>query len=179
MAIYQIATVPDPILTTPGKPIHVVNSFVLRVLDNLADTLKHAKGIGLAAPQVSIAKRLAVVDTGDGIGTWDLINPEFLEGRDEKLGWDACLSIPGITGQTYRYEWLRIRTWNRAGEWVELQAEGLRARCIQHEMDHLDGILFTDKATRLYASADADSSKPHSLVAQPKQAAAPHEERNR
>lgn len=150
MAIYRIATVPDPVLTTPARAVPSINAGVLRVLDNLAETLNSARGIGLAAPQVKIQKRLAVVDTDDGLGVWDLINPELLEGRDERLGWDACLSIPGISGETMRYEWIRIRTLTRQGEVEEMTATGLRARCILHEMDHLDGILFTDKAVRLY-----------------------------
>ncbi len=157
MAIYRIATVPDPALTTPARSVPGVGPGVLRVLDNLAETLRSARGIGLAAPQVRILKRLAVVDTDDGLGTWDLINPELLEGRDERIGWDACLSIPGISGETLRYEWIRIRTLTRTGESVEMIATGLRARCILHEMDHLDGILFTDKAVRLFKDKPKES----------------------
>ena len=157
MAIYRIATVPDPALTTPARSVPGVGPGVLRVLDNLAETLRSARGIGLAAPQVKILKRLAVVDTDDGLGTWDLINPELLEGRDERIGWDACLSIPGISGETLRYEWIRIRTLTRTGESVEMIATGLRARCILHEMDHLDGILFTDKAVRLFKDKPKES----------------------
>ncbi|MBX5436826.1 MAG: peptide deformylase [Alicyclobacillaceae bacterium] len=152
MAIYPVVQVPHPALITPAKPVPHVTPHVTRVLDNLRDTLAFVRGIGLAAPQVNISKRLAVVDTGDGLGVWELINPELLEGRDERLGPDACLSIPGVVGETRRYEWVRIRTWTRDEEWVELEAKGLRARCIQHEMDHLDGILFTVKADRLYAA---------------------------
>ncbi len=157
MAIYRIATVPDPALTTPARSVPGVGPGVLRVLDNLAETLRNARGIGLAAPQVRILKRLAVVDTDDGLGTWDLINPELLEGRDERIGWDACLSIPGISGETLRCEWIRIRTLTRTGESVEMIATGLRARCILHEMDHLDGILFTDKAVRLFKDKPKES----------------------
>ncbi|MCL6548001.1 MAG: peptide deformylase [Alicyclobacillus sp.] len=169
MAVYPIVTVPNDVLVTPAKPVNRVTPHVCRVLDNLRETMKLAGGIGLAAPQVNISKRLAVVDPDDGLGTWELINPELLEGRDERIGPDACLSIPGITGETLRYEWVRIRTWTRGEEWVELEAKGLRARCIQHEMDHLDGILFTMKAVRLHAVADkgrgkAGRNRPSALV---------------
>ena len=102
MAMYHIATVPDPVLTTPASPVPTVTPQIIRVLNNLADTLKDAGGIGLAAPQVSILKRVAVVDTRDGQGLWELVNPELLDGREEKLGWDACLSIPGLSGETMR-----------------------------------------------------------------------------
>ncbi|PWI57160.1 peptide deformylase [Sulfoacidibacillus thermotolerans] len=150
MAIYEIVKFPDPILTTPAKPIEKVTPNVLRVLDNMYETMKFANGIGLAAPQVNILKRIAVVDVEDGKGRLDLINPVILEGRDEEIGPDGCLSIPGLYGDTPRYRYIRVRSWNHQGEVIEFEETDFRARCIQHEIDHLDGILFTSRAVRLY-----------------------------
>lgn len=159
MAIYEIVKFPNPILTTPATLVPKVTSNVLRVLDNMAETMKFAAGIGLAAPQVNISKRLAVVDVEDGKGRLELINPVILEGKDEEIGPDGCLSIPGLYGDTLRFKWIRVRTWNREGEEVEFEETDFRARAIQHEIDHLDGILFTSKAVRLYREEMAAADK--------------------
>lgn len=150
MAIYDIVKFPNPVLTTPASPVARVTPNVLRVLENMAETMKAANGIGLAGPQVNILKRIAVVDVEDGKGRLDLINPVILEGRDEEVGPDGCLSIPGLYGDTPRYKWIRVQMWDHDGRQVEFEETGFRARCIQHEVDHLDGILFTSKAVRLY-----------------------------
>lgn len=159
MAIYEIVKFPNPILTTPAALVPKVTPNVLRVLDNMAETMKFAAGIGLAAPQVNISKRLAVVDVEDGKGRLELINPVILEGKDEEIGPDGCLSIPGLYGDTLRFKWIRVRTWNREGEEVEFEETDFRARAIQHEIDHLDGILFTSKAVRLYREEMAAADK--------------------
>ena len=158
MAIYDIVKFPDPILTKSAAPVTKITKNVLRVLDNMYETMKFANGIGLAGPQVNIAKRIAVVDVEDGKGRLDLINPVILEGRDEELGPDGCLSIPGLYGDTMRYKWIRVRMQNLEGEYVEFEETDFRARCIQHEIDHLDGILFTSKAVRLYREDDVPAS---------------------
>nr|NNM89942.1 peptide deformylase [Bacilli bacterium] len=145
-------------LTKPAAPVTKITKNVLRVLDNMYETMKFANGIGLAGPQVNIAKRIAVVDVEDGKGRLDLINPVILEGRDEELGPDGCLSIPGLYGDTMRYKWIRVRMQNLEGEYVEFEETDFRARCIQHEIDHLDGILFTSKAVRLYREDDVPAS---------------------
>lgn len=150
MAIYEIVKFPNPVLTMKAAPVGRVTQSALRVLDNMAETMKFNAGIGLAAPQVNILKRLAVVDVEDGKGRLDLINPVILEGRDEEIGPDGCLSIPGLYGDTPRFKWIRVQTWTREGEVVEFEETDFRARAIQHEIDHLDGILFTTKAVRLY-----------------------------
>ncbi len=158
MAIYDIVKFPNPVLTTPASPVSRVTQNVVRVLENMAETMKAANGIGLAAPQVNILKRIAVVDVEDGKGRLDLINPVILEGRDEELGPDGCLSIPGLYGDTPRFKWIRVQMWDRNGMHVEFEETGFRARCIQHEIDHLDGILFTSKAVRLYRDDMAPQS---------------------
>ncbi len=150
MAVYEIVKFPNPVLTTPAKPVTKVTPNLLKVLDNLFETMKFAGGIGLAGPQVNILRRVAVVDVEDGRGRLDMINPVILEGRDEEIGPDGCLSIPGLYGDTPRFRWVRVQMWDRAGNVVEFVEADFRARCIQHEIDHLDGILFTSKAVRLY-----------------------------
>ena len=150
MAIYEILKVPHPTLTTPAKAVEKITQNVLKVLDNMYETMKFAGGVGLAAPQVNILKRLAVIDAEDGKGRLDMINPVILEGRDMELGPDGCLSIPGVYGDTKRYKWIRVRMLSRDGEVVEFVESDFRARAIQHEIDHLDGILFTSKVERLY-----------------------------
>ncbi len=150
MAIYEILKVPHQALTTPAKVVEKITPNVLKVLDNMYETMKFAQGVGLAGPQVNILKRLAVVDVEDGQGRLDMINPVILEGRDMELGPDGCLSIPGVYGDTKRYKWIRVRMLTRDGEVVEFEETDFRARAIQHEIDHLDGILFTTKAVRLY-----------------------------
>ncbi len=150
MAVYEIVKFPNPVLTTPAKPVTKVTSNLLKVLDNLFETMKFAGGIGLAGPQVNILRRVAVVDVEDGRGRLDMINPVILEGRDEEIGPDGCLSIPGLYGDTPRFKWIRVQMWDREGNVVEFVETDFRARCIQHEIDHLDGILFTSKAVRLY-----------------------------
>ncbi len=150
VAIYEILKVPNKVLTTPAKRVEKITPNVLRVLDNMYETMKFASGVGLAAPQVNILKRMAVVDAEDGMGRLDLINPEVLEGRDLQMGADGCLSIPGIYGETERYAWIRVRMQTRTGEIVEFEESGFRARVIQHEIDHLDGILYTTKTARLF-----------------------------
>ncbi len=150
LAIYEILKAPHKTLLTPAKAVEKITPNVLKVLDNMYETMKFAEGVGLAAPQVNILKRLCVVDAEDGKGRLDLINPIILEGRDLELGPDGCLSVPSIYGDTERYKWIRVRMLSRDGEVVEFEEVGFRARAIQHEIDHLDGILFTTKAAQLY-----------------------------
>lgn len=162
MAIYNIVKFPDPVLTTKAAPIAKITPNVLRVLDNMAETMRFSQGVGLAAPQVNILKRIAVVDTEDGKGLLELINPVILDGRDEEIGPDGCLSIPGLYGDTPRFRWIRVQTWTREGSVVEFEETDFRARAIQHEVDHLDGILFTARAVRLYRNEAVPREKiPH------------------
>jgi len=156
VAIYDIVKFPNSVLTTPAVAVSKVTPNVLRVLDNMVETMKFANGVGLAGPQVNILKRIAVVDVDDGKGRLDLINPVIIDARDEEIGPDGCLSIPGLYGDTPRYKWIRVRMWDRAGQEVEFEETEFRARCIQHEIDHLDGILFTTRAVRLYRDDEVD-----------------------
>ncbi|MEL7623616.1 MAG: peptide deformylase [Clostridiales bacterium] len=146
MAVYQIIKDGDPVLREKAKPITAVNDAAVRLLNNLRDTLREtARGVGLAAPQIGISKRAFVIEIADEDIYYEMINPQIIkmEGREE--GWEGCLSVPGVEGLVPRAEKLKVKYLNREGQECELLAEGYLARVIQHENDHLDGILFTDK----------------------------------
>mgnify|MGYP000961473370 CR=1 FL=1 len=144
MAVYSIVTMGDPILRQVAKPVKNINDGVIRLLDNLRDTMREMNGAGLAAPQIGVPKRAIVVD--DGNNYYELINPEIIEGDGEVPSLEGCLSIPGKQGLVKRMKKVRVRGLNRSGEEILVEAEDLLARAFQHEIDHLDGILFIDRA---------------------------------
>ncbi len=146
MAVYQVVTAPDPILEQKAQPVEKINAGVHRVLDNMRDTLIAAHGVGLAAPQIGISKRMIIVDRGEDIV--ELINPELISQEGEQSGTEGCLSVPGMVGWVTRAQKVLVKGLNRDGETVEYEATDLLARCFLHEIDHLDGILFTEKATK-------------------------------
>ena len=113
------------------------------LLDDMAETMYDAEGVGLAAPQVGILKRAVVIDCGDGLV--ELINPEILEASGEQGGYEGCLSFPGHNGAVTRPVAVKVRAQDRNGETFEYTGEGLTARCFCHELDHLDGVLYIDK----------------------------------
>lgn len=152
MAIYKIIEVPDPILKKTAQPVKKINAGVLRVLDNLRDTMYDANGVGLAAPQIGVSRRLAVIDIGDG-SLLELINPEIIRSEGKQIGGEGCLSIPGVVGSVERAQKVTVRSLNRNGEVFNFTGEDLMARALQHEIDHLDGIVFTMRAEDL-TSAD-------------------------
>ncbi|HVB09324.1 MAG TPA: methionyl-tRNA formyltransferase [Bacillota bacterium] len=135
------------VLRLKAKPVRHVNRRIRQLLDSLAVTMYAADGVGLAAPQVGVSQRVVVVDAGDGL--IELVNPEVVDGSGEQTGMEGCLSIPGFTGEVARADRVRIRGLDREGRehWVE--GEGYLARALLHELDHLDGVLFTDRATRV------------------------------
>ncbi len=145
MAVYQIVKKGNRVLREKARPVKKVNDTVLKLLDNLADTLYDAEGVGLAAPQIGISKRVIVVDIGEGI--IELINPEVIAGEGEATDLEGCLSIPSVQGLVSRHAKIKVRGINREGDIIEIEATGLLARALQHEIDHLEGILFTDKVT--------------------------------
>lgn len=147
MAVYKIITDPDPVLREKSVAVKSVNAGVLRVLDNMRDTLYAADGVGLAAPQIGISKRIIVVDPGDKL--IEIINPEIIHSEGEQNGSEGCLSVPGKVGWVKRAQKVIVKGWNRNGENIEIEAIDFLARILQHEIDHLEGILFPDKATRI------------------------------
>ncbi|HHW61043.1 MAG TPA: peptide deformylase [Syntrophomonadaceae bacterium] len=152
MAVYQVITNPDPVLRQKAIPVEKINAGVLRVLDNMKDTLYAADGIGLAAPQIGISKRMIVVDLGDNL--MELINPEIVQQEGVQNGTEGCLSVPGIIGWVDRAQKVTVRFLDREGQDQEIEAEDLLARCLQHEIDHLNGILFIDKASETQRESD-------------------------
>lgn len=151
MAEKTIVPFGDPILRKKAKPVTELNAKLFKLLDDMADTLYAEEGrAGLAAPQIGFLKRAIVMDCGEGL--IELINPEIISMSGEQIGPEACLSFPEHTGIVKRAQYVQITTLNRAGETVLLEGEGYLARCIQHEIDHLNGVLFIDhiKGNELY-----------------------------
>lgn len=151
MAIRVIVKHPDPILREQALEVRRINSNIIKLLDDMAETMYAAEGVGLAAPQVGISKRVAVIDTGDEEeGLIELINPEIISKSGEQLGPEGCLSFPGLMGDVRRAMICKVRALNRDGETFEVEGEGLLARALQHEIDHLNGILFTEFVEHYY-----------------------------
>lgn len=145
MAVYQVVEEPAEVLRTPALPVKNINAGVLRVLDNMRDTLYAFDGVGLAAPQIGVSKRMIVVDPGDQL--FELINPEIVTADGEQTSREGCLSIPNVVGLVTRSFRVVVKGLNREGQPVEFEAYDLLARAFQHEIDHLDGVLFIDKAS--------------------------------
>ena len=148
MAIRNIVTIEDPVLRKKSRPVVNFDEKLWTLLDDMKETLKKADGAGLAAVQVGILRRAVIVDVGDG-KPLELINPEIVETIGEQEGQEGCLSLPGKWGVVRRPEFVKVRAQNRKGQWCMFKGEGLKARCFCHEIDHLDGIVFTDRAKRM------------------------------
>ena len=143
MAIRNIRKIGDELLRKKSKKVDEINDRILTLIKDMKETMYAEDGVGLAAPQVGILKRIAVIDVGEG--SINLINPEILETEGKYLDEEGCLSIPGQQGMVLRPEKVRVKALNEKGEQFILEGEGLLARAICHEIDHLDGILFIDK----------------------------------
>ena len=156
MALRKILTDEDPALHKKCRPVTNFDGRLWDLLDDLKETLAHANGAGLAAPQVGILRRCVVVvdEAGEML---ELVNPEILW-RSEELqdGWEGCLSIPGRWGEVERPARVRVRAQDRNGETFEREGEGIVARCFCHELDHLDGHLFSELTDRLYTQEELD-----------------------
>lgn len=143
MAVRNIRLDTDPILRKKSRPVEDFDERLWQLLDDLKQTLAGAEGVGLAAPQVGVLRRVVIVDVGDGL--LELVNPEiiFTEGCQRET--EGCLSVPDRAGITERPERVRVRAQNRNGDWCLYEGTGLKAQCFCHEIDHLDGILFVDR----------------------------------
>ncbi|WP_214285029.1 peptide deformylase [Bacillus sp. LJBS06] len=150
MAVKKVVTHPAEVLETPTESVTVFDKKLRKLLDDMYDTMLEMDGVGLAAPQIGILKRVAVVDIGDDRGRIDLVNPEILEKSGEQTGIEGCLSFPGVYGDVTRADYVKVRAFNRQGKTFILEARGFLARAVQHEMDHLDGVLFTSKISKYY-----------------------------
>ena len=143
MALRQIVQIGDSVLRKKCKPVEKIDDKIIQLLDDMADTMYEADGVGLAAPQVGILKRIAIVDVGDGL--IELINPEIIEVKGTQTDDEGCLSVVNEFGPVTRPYYVKVRDYNRKGQLFEIEGEELLARAFCHEIDHLDGVLFVDK----------------------------------
>jgi peptide deformylase len=150
MAIKKIVLHPDPVLETACEEVKVFDKKLVKLIRDMFDTMYEAEGVGLAAPQIGISKRIAVVDTGDDLGPIVLINPVLSEFQGSQTGPEGCLSFPGLFGDVERADKITVNAVDQKGRPFTLKAEGFTARAIQHEVDHLNGVLFTSKVTQYY-----------------------------
>lgn len=144
MSKLQIMIAGDPVLRDVAKPVERIDKKLHRLLKDMAETMYAADGVGLAAPQVGVSKRVVVIDVGDGL--YELINPVIVKNEGQVLGSEGCLSVPDYEGEVERAEYVECEFTDKTGQRMLLSASGLLAICIQHELDHLDGVLFIDKA---------------------------------
>ncbi|MGH7903451.1 MAG: peptide deformylase [Candidatus Dormibacteraceae bacterium] len=148
MAIRPILGFDQPLLRQKTRRVSRIDDSILHLLDDLAQTMLAAPGAGLAAPQIGVGLRVCVVK-GDDNTIWGLVNAEVVKGRGAAAGYEGCLSYPGWVGEVTRFESVVVKGLNRRGKEVRIKAGGFTARAFQHEIDHLDGILFTDRLTSL------------------------------
>ena len=171
MALREIVTLPEPILRRKAKPITKFDKNLQTLIDDMIETMRDAPGVGLAAPQVNIGQQLIVVEYAEDEDEeyydeeniesevppvkpkilYVMINPEIVKASEEKvIGVEGCLSIPNIQGEVERHEAIQVKGLNRYGKPLKLKVDGRMARIFQHEIDHLNGVLFTDLATRVW-----------------------------
>jgi peptide deformylase len=167
MSLREIVTLPEPILRRKAKPVTKFDKNLQTLIDDMIETMRDAPGVGLAAPQINISEQLAVVEYSEEEEEdeteeaedkparpkklYVLINPEIVKVSDEMvLGVEGCLSMPGLQGEVERHEAIQVRALNRFGKPQKLKVDGWMARIFQHEIDHLNGVLFTDRATRVW-----------------------------
>jgi peptide deformylase len=161
MAIRTIVTTPDPVLRRKAKKVTAVDKDVLALVEDMIETMRAAPGVGLAAPQVGVSQQIIVVEYGSEEDEeapkklFAMINPEIITVSEEMVeGTEACLSIPRIMGDVERHEKIVVRGMNRQGKMVKIKLSGWMARIFQHEIDHLEGILFTDRAERVWRAKE-------------------------
>jgi peptide deformylase len=160
MALRKIVTLPEPVLRRKARTVTKFDKNLQTLIDDMIETMREAPGVGLAAPQVNISERLIVVEYGEEEDEesedqpkklYVMINPEIVKKSEETLmGVEGCLSIPNLVGEVERHSAIRVKGLNRHGKPTKIKAEGWLARIFQHEIDHLNGILFPDRATRVW-----------------------------
>lgn len=157
MGLRKILTDKDPALHKVCRPVEKFDGRLHKLLDDMKETLIDANGVGLAAPQVGILRRVVLVDTGDEV--LELINPSLLETSGEQVGAEGCLSVPGKYGLVKRPNYAKVRAQDRYGNWFEAEGEELIARCFCHELDHLDGILYTEVMERFLTEEELEAQE--------------------
>lgn len=164
MALRNILTKEQPSLYKKCRPVTEFNPRLHQLLDDMAETLAQANGVGLAAPQVGVLRRAVLVletnvPEGEPEKLLELVNPEILESSGEQNGAEGCLSVPGEYGLVKRPMNVKVRAQDRYGNWFEAEGTGLTARCFCHEIDHLDGIVFTSKCERMLTEEELQSGQ--------------------
>ncbi|SFX51490.1 peptide deformylase [Thermoactinomyces sp. DSM 45891] len=155
MSVRNIVQIGEPILKEKAKPVTKFHARLHKLLDDMAETMYDANGVGLAAPQVAISKRVIVVDVGDQL--YEVINPEIIEKRGEQFNPpEGCLSIPNLLGEVRRADYIKVVGQDRNGHSIEIEADGFLSRAFQHEVDHLNGILFPDVAERVFRPTEGE-----------------------
>lgn len=157
MALRKILTVDEPCLHKVCRPVTKFDKKLAELLDDMAETLIDANGVGLAAPQIGILRRVVVIDTGDEI--LELVNPEILEASGEQDGMEGCLSVPDEYWMVKRPASVRVQAQDRFGEWFEIDGDELIARCLCHECDHLDGHIYTEIAYRKLSDEEIEQMR--------------------
>ena len=157
MGLRKILTDAEPALHKVCKDVVAFDAKLHKLLDDMKDTLIDSQGVGLAAPQVGILRRVVLVDTGEEI--LELVNPTLLETDGEQVGPEGCLSVPGKYGLVKRPYYAKVRAQDRYGDWYEAEGEELIARCFCHELDHLDGIIYTEVMDRFLTEEELMSDE--------------------
>lgn len=157
MAILNIVTSEDEVLRKKCRPVEKITPRTLTLLDDMLDTMRAANGVGLAAPQVGILRRIVIVDIGEGL--IEMINPEIVATEGEQEGEEGCLSVPDEVGIVKRPNIVTVMATDRNGEPFTIRGEGLLARAFCHEIDHLDGILYIDKASRMLTPEEMEDEE--------------------
>ncbi|MCU1321724.1 MAG: peptide deformylase [Acidobacteriaceae bacterium] len=152
LKIHEVVKWPEPVLARVGESVTVFDAALKQLVDEMFDSMYAAQGIGLAAPQISLSKRICVIDVSFKKNPEEkivLINPEIIDRKGKQVEEEGCLSLPEIREKVARAEWVKVRAQDASGAWFELEGEELLSRAIQHEIDHLDGVLFIDRLSRL------------------------------
>jgi peptide deformylase len=177
MALRKIITLPDPVLRRKAKPITKFDKELQTLIDDMIETMRDAPGVGLAAPQINVLQQLAVIEYAESEEEDEepvegaepkpkpkkkmfvIINPEIVKASEEKvMGVEGCLSVPGLIGEVERHAALQVKALNRYGKSVKLKVDGWLARIFQHEIDHLNGVIFTDLAVEIWKPRDDEET---------------------
>jgi peptide deformylase len=164
MTLRTIVTLPDPVLRRKAHAVTIFDKNLLTLLDDMVETMRDAPGVGLAAPQIGLSERIIVVEYYEHEEdeendeneeapkkVWAMVNPEIVKASEEMvMGAEGCLSIPGLVGEVERHAEVLVKGMNRHGKPMKVKAKGWLARIFQHEIDHLNGVMFTDRATRVW-----------------------------
>lgn len=163
MAIREIVFLPDPVLRRKAHKVTQFDNDLQVLIDDMVETVRDAPGVGLAAPQVGVSQRVIVVEYAENDEEdspkklYVAINPEIIQPSEEtELGIEGCLSVPGLVGEVDRHTAITIKAQNRRGQPIKIKASGWLARIFQHEIDHLDGIIYTDRATRVWKPREGE-----------------------